>query len=789
MSEHRMSNGQKNKDGKRWYKERANEIKGAAFSSDMFNNEVSEYQKMQVNFDLINNIVSMEDFKYVINPLGGPGEDLPADFTNKDIISPKMKTLVGMEMARPFSYKVTATNPEATTRKEEAKFGMIKEFVVNSIMAPIQQEAEMKYMQQAKGRELTPEETREIQQQIQQEVATRTPEEVETYMNRTHQDPAEALASQLLNYLVQKTDFKRKANKGWTYFLTSAYDLYWVGEVNGDPEIRVINPLRMDFDKSPDVDFVEDGEWAVVEYRMTPSQIAANFGSELTGPQLDMVMANQKGGARIKDEWFNNNQNRDTSSVSVYHVVWKDLHKVGFLQYIDPNTGEVEEKIVQEGYKLSEEIGDIAIKWEWVPQCYETYILPDETYVFMRPVEGQAVDLDNLYNCKLPYYGGVADNLNSTPTSLVDRMKPWQYYYNIIMYRVELLMASDKGKMVLMNINAIPRSMGIDTKKFMYYADALKFAFVNPNEEGNRNVDVTNMAKEIDLSLVSDIQKYIELASYIEEMCGQSVGITDAVTGRTTNDSATNNKLNLQQNSYALEPYFNLHNIVKRNVLTALLEQAKISYANYDGKKLTYVLDDMTKQMLSIDGGLLDNSTYGLFVMNSTKANEAVQLVKEMAHAAQQNQAIALSDIVKVIKAEGIQEAEELLEAGERRKSKEMQEQNLAAIQAQGENDEKTRAHEWEVMAYNRETDLMIEDKKTERDLAKQAMLSMGFNEDKDLDKDGMPDVMEVYRDQRDADIKLRKQDLDERKFEHQKETDKEKLSIDKKKASKGTAK
>jgi hypothetical protein len=34
------------------------------------------------------------------------------------------------------------------------------------------------------------------------------------------------------------------------------------------------------------------------------------------------------------------------------------------------------------------------------------------------------------------------------------------------MYRIEMLMASDKGKILMMNINSIPTSSGINLEKF-----------------------------------------------------------------------------------------------------------------------------------------------------------------------------------------------------------------------------------------------------------------------------------------------------------------------------------
>jgi len=787
----RLSRAQKEAKKHNWYKDRARQIRGNSFVRGYNIAEVSEYKRMKVNYDLFNNIVNKEDFTYVCKPFGAEVGDLPASFTNKDIISSRVKTLLGMEMKRPFSWKVVATNPEATTRKEEAYFGMIREYVISQIMTPIQQEIELKYQQQAQGQELTQEQQAQIQQQIAQELEAKTPDEVLKYMKRDHQDPAEVMAHQILQYLTQKQSIKRKFNNGWKHLLISGYEIYWVGEENGEPHLAVVNPVRFDYDKSPDVDFIEDGEWACAEYRLTPTQLIGSFGEELSNTEIDTILkTGYMGtalGADVNDPvWsFKEAEDHNNSLISVYHCVWKDLRKVGFLTFISPETGEEEEKIVDETYKLNKPLGDISIRWEWIPEVYETYCLPQNIYVYMRPVVGQFRDLDNLYISKLPYYGAPSDNVNSQVTSLVDRMKVWQYYYNIIMYRLELLMASDKGKILLMNVNSIPRSSGIDLKKWMYYAEAMKIGWVDPSEDGNRGLDVTNMAKEVNMSLISDIQKYVELAGYIEEQCGKSVGITDSMVGQIgSNEAVSNTKQNIQQNSYILEPYFDLHNHVKKNVIEALLNQATISYSDYKGKKLSYFLDDLSMEMVTVDGYLLDLSTYGIFVSNSAKAHEAVELVKQMAHAAMQNQAIDLSDVIKVVRTEGIQEAEEQLEISEEKRRKENQANQIAAIQEEEKGREKAREFEMGKMKFDRETALMIEDKRTERELQKQVMMSMGFNEDKDLDNDGVPDVVELYKEGAKANIEARKQDLDEAKFQHQKEVDKENIKIEKKKAS-----
>jgi len=63
-------------------------------------------------------------------------------------------------------------------------------------------------------------------------------------------------------------------------------------------------------------------------------------------------------------------------------------------------------------------------------------------------------------------------------------MKPLQYMYIVIWYRLELAMSRDKGKVPVIDVTQIPKSMGIDVNKWMHYLGALGVAFINPYEEG-----------------------------------------------------------------------------------------------------------------------------------------------------------------------------------------------------------------------------------------------------------------------------------------------------------------
>lgn len=782
----RVTQKEKNANNKQWYKDQANLLDSHSFSDSIGYGGISEYKRKKVNYDLFNNIVNISDFEYVCKPYGAETGDLPANLTNRDIVSGKIKVLLGMEMKMPFSWKVVAVNEEATTRKEQQEFDMIRDYVQAQVMKPIREQIETQLMQQSKGRELTPDEIEQIQAKIDQETQAQTPDEVRRYMARQHQDPAEVQCHQILEYLIQKEKVSEKFNKGWKHSLISGQEIYWVGIINGEPAMRVVNPLFFDHDKSPDIDEIERGEWAVCEYRMTPSEVIYNFGSELKPSEIDRVYQyNQNTPSHMYDADFTFNSDRadEPYTVRVVHCNWKSLRKIGFLSYVDRN-GNLQMKIVDENYKLNEDEGDLKIKWEWIPETHEVYKILDDIFVYARPVPGQYKDLENLYDCKLSYYGAAVDSLNSPTTSPMDRMKAYQYFYNILVYRVELLMASDKGKVLAANINMIPKSAGININKWMYFLEANKIAWYNPNEEGNRGQgDAGSFAKEIDMSLASDINSYIQLAEYIERKCGSSIGVTPQMEAQIApNEAVSNTRQNLVQSSHIIQPYFELHNVVKGNVLTGLLETAKVAYSQGRQRKLNYVLDDMSMRMLSVNQGLLDSSTLGLFISNSSKAHDAKQAVETLAQAALQNQQASLSDIIKVIRSESVTEAEELLEAASQRESENQQRAEQAKLEQQAKIEAKLDRRERDKWAHEERMIVRKEEERRKTEIQKQTIFSMGFDPDKDEDDDGTPDVLEVAKFGVDADIKKRKQNLDEEKFEHQQKVDAEKLALDRKK-------
>ncbi len=773
-----ISKSQRVKSKKSWYKDKVDKFdKHPQVIIDSTGK--TYYQRMKTNYDLFNNILDTEDLKHVCKVFGDDDKS-PVKMENKDISSPKIKAFVGMESKRPFPYKILATNPEATTRREQEEFGQLKQFVINQIMAPIREEIEMRQFQSLEGTEPTQEDIQEIQQKIEEELATRTPEEVKKYMKREYQDPAEIMSQHLLNYLTQKLNLKKKFNECFKHVALAAREVMYVGIFQNEPQALVINNLRFNHDMSPDLLTIEDGEWATYRYKFTPSDIISHF-PDLTEEEIIEVYESASN--------FNVDEDGDLFSVDelqkdydgrryieVFHAVWKHPRKVGFLTYIG-ESGERQEMLVDESYKLNKDFGDIAIEWEYPPEVHEAWKikLSKPIYKRMGPVPGQFKDLDNLYTSKLPYYGIYFDNMNSVPTSPMDRLRPYQYYYNTIAYRKEKLIAADKGKRVLLNINTVPSEMGM--KKWQKAAEETPYMWFDPNEEGSGYNDVNTMAKVLDLSLASNIQSYTEMEEAIRFQAGRSVGIPDQVEGQIApGEAVRNTQQNLIQTSYLLDPYYELHNHFKANVCTALIETAKIAYSGMKQKKVMYMLGDMDVELMTLDIGLLENSTLGLFVSDSGEVQRIKDTIEQLAHAAMQNQKAELSDVVAVLRQDTILEAEETLRVAEdnRREADGMAQREQQ--QAMAEEAEKAREFLREQHEMEKEKIILKEEERRQTEIVKASLLGASFNPDLDKDRDGENDFLEIARKGIETQIKQTKAQLEREEFEHKKLVDGEKL-------------
>jgi hypothetical protein len=639
-----------------------------------YNGRSTQYHK-QVNYDLVNGIFDPDDMKYVTDPYG-VGEkygNQPANMVCYPIIPAKLNLLDGEELKRPFNFRAICTGGEGSNARNQKKMDMLMNFYKQRLY---------------KEMGITP--------QQMQDPNFQTPQEIIKWVDQKYEDVREQLANAILRYLQFEQDLATKFNKGFKHAKICAEEVYYVGKTGGKPHVRVVNPLYFDFDRNPELESIEDSQWAREERYLSIGQIIDEFAEFLSDEQIDDLESGNFGFGGYNNQQaiaaatmtyvpFEPGSKTKTAyghqvGIPVTTVVWRSLTKIGFVTYKD-EMGEEQTSMVNDEFKLSPELkaAGATLEWEWKTEVWKGTRIGRDIYIDIAPLPNQVDD-------KLPYVGSIYNNLNSIATSLVDYMKPHQYLYNIVWYRLELELAKAKGKKFIMDMAQLPKSQGWSTEKWMYYFDNLGVAWINSLEEGSEgignNVAKFNQFNAVDMTLSQSVQQYLGILSKLEDMVGELVGVTRQREGQVSSqETVGGTERSIVQSSLITEPLFIKHNQVKQRVITHMLEVAKLCYM--DGGKIEFLDDEFLRTVIEIDGDLLNDSDYGIFVTDAQTEQAVFDKLQGVAQQALQAQAITMSELITVFKSKSLSEVENVIKQGEQRREQQAQQQSQTDQQTQ----------------------------------------------------------------------------------------------------------
>ncbi len=645
--------------------------------------------EMQINYDLINGKFDPKDILHVTNPTNNPAlaklGGLPARFQHYDIIASKLNELLGEEIKRPRTYRAYGVSGGVLSRQKEKQMQLVNQGLQNLLLEEMGQEADPEAVSLDK---------------------------VQEFFKTKYVDPAEKGANQILKALYPKLKLQMKFNKGFSHVLAVGEEIYRVDAVGGEPQVRAANPPYCSYDMDPDLDFIEDGQWFCEERRMAAGAVIDEFREWLKPEDIEKLDKRQEGGSYSwqqqsgyaypvgtddrdgeynyyklgidPGEGGNRTWGQEAGLVTVMQVCWRSLREIAFLHYPD-EAGKMQQVMVDpQTIKLqaSQKAAGAYIEKQWITDIWEGTLIGADIYVKVRPLPNQTG--------KLPYIGYVYSRLNSRATALLDRVKPLQYLYNVTWFRLENELAKAHGKSVAVDLAGIPRGgeYGMTTDEWLYYKDVLGIMFYDSSQEGNENpqnaraMQVANSS--IDQGLSANVAQYINITREIKEMVGDIIGVSRQREGNiTSNETVGGVERAVSQSNNITEPIFYYHGLVAQNVLTQLVEVAALCYA--DGTHGQYIIDDVTREWLNINGGLLNDSQYEVYIRDSSKDAALIQKMEMLADRMFQTGEVRASTILNMLDKDSISEIKSDLLLAEEQKDARDAAQNEQAQQMQSE--------------------------------------------------------------------------------------------------------
>ena len=636
-------------------------------------------------YDYYNGVIDEQDYRYVLKPYGKTRNNFPSKLRNYPIIKPIIDLLLGEKAKRPLNYTVTVKNADAQSIKQEEKNKKLLSIASEMFLANISPD------QVGPNGE-----------------APQPPKQIMEEFERTYTDRRAIKGQAAINYIMQSEEVKDKFHKGFFHYLVTGEVYSHKGVVRNEPFYDILNPLDIDYDKDPDIEFVEDGDWAMVRKYSHASTVIDIFGEYLTDEQILELENPQQASAdsyllyRAEANGSDENiyRNRLIECVTVY---WKSRKRIGFLSYPDPMTGMMEESVVEEGFRLPREMREMGakVRYEWVNEVWEGTRIDGRFFVNINPLSNQRTSLDNPSRCKLPINGRKYPDINSDNISLVSLGIPFQLNYNIFKYRMELAIARSKDIIAQFDINMIPKKWDMD--KFMYFVEGTGIAWVDYNKEG---IQLSPQHQSVLDMSIKTIAQYLQLLESIqlewEKISGvnrQRQGGIGPYEGKAASQQA------IVQSSHITEDLFRKFARFEQRELQGLLDYSKEAWVN--GKKGMYVMPDNSVEMFDIDSLQYMESEYGIFVSDAGRDQDKLEQAKALGQSMVQN-GVPASAVLDMFDTENFAGLKDKIQKAEKAQQ-ELQAAQQKAQQEQAQQQAQMQQQKMQMDALDKDKDRQVE--------------------------------------------------------------------------------
>ena len=196
-----------------------------------------------------------------------------------------------------------------------------------------------------------------------------------------------------------------------------------------------------------------------------------------------------------------------------------------------------------------------------------------------------------------------------------------------------------------------------------------------------------------------------------------------------------------------------------------------------NGKKIQYIMDDMSKVFMTIEGDDFSSTNYGVFVSNSSKDDRTIDQLRNLAQSALQSGATSFADVADIIQDESITSIQRKLResqanmeqrAAENSQAEQQSQQQIAQMQQQQE--EMKQGREDARAQLEADTKIRVAEINAEARLADKDDNNDGYLDNKNnevklqFDRQKEADKLNLQREKNQSDLGLKQQELEEKK-------------------------
>ena len=653
-------------------------------------------------------------YKKTLNPYNATNEKyqrFPATMRNLDIMSDIIRRYVSEYFKGVHEFIVGANNPDIVINKN----AKLKEKIGELAQQAFQQEFEKAYQQAVQQAQQQGQDPNTVNPQD----SMPDPEQFIKDFNEKYIDDESKQGQDMLDYI-------RSITQDNIIYLSAFFNFVSLGEcysycdVRGSKIVKENVPVLEAYPIPNGNYFVEDHDMFARKMMLSYQQIMDMFEDNLDDKDkafLETYYSQQSAHGGITRLTYNqyfetypdvcekfNKEERElfkrdpinvydvnTNLYEVWHVVWRGEAKRGILTYVN-ELGLTTTRVVDEGYTLNKEAGDISIEWTYEPQVYEGYRIGTR-YTAIYPIKARPIAFNR--EGKLPYNGIMEVLPMMGKFSIIKLITPYQIMRNIFAYHREMVIAKNKMLILL-----LPESLiASNTEDKIYKMAADGVLLVDDTEDANSqkmaNIRLLNANLGSYITELTNLMEATKLeAREMVDMNVQRYGdIAQSAGAATTQEAIT-------RSSMGMVILVQMFDEFRKADYNRDLDYCKLAYI--DGLDTSYWNELGQKKYISLDVDTFINSDYSTTVRNDSKELDKVQQLRQWAFSAAQNGDLDMAlaaitgDNVSQIKAtvqkftELKRKHEEQMQQTEQMLKQEEIQNKLREIEAKGEQDRLT---------------------------------------------------------------------------------------------------
>ena len=279
-----------------------------------------------------------EDFSEPLNKLIADGK-LPKFVKHYDMFRSVIETQVGEFEQAPDTFGVVGKGEQILNDKMQIQLDMLNEYVEAEFMKSFQeylQKNQVPIPEEFKSEE----EQQAFQQQMEQMKQARTPQEIAMYMKMNPRHQFEIWAEEELKKQIERFNLKKIRREEFKDFLVVGRRFREITTTKTGLSIKPLNYVNVFYHKSPNVQYVQNGDYVGTIELGTASFIIDKYGHQLTKKQIltfETMSNSDFKESRAKTDFFGNSVNYLDVSGNPYNTFLPTSSNL--LNNLAPNLG------------------------------------------------------------------------------------------------------------------------------------------------------------------------------------------------------------------------------------------------------------------------------------------------------------------------------------------------------------------------------------------------------------------------------------------------------------------